>query len=1002
MLKRLEASEQTPLQRTLVKALVLLVLLVAGCYRLYHIDRAPPGPHYDEAAAALDALDVLDGQHTVFSPRSYGREMLFAYVLAPFVATLGPTRLALRLPTALAGTLTVLGVYCLVRELFGGQDRRQAQRLGGSALLASVLLALSFWHVVLSRISFRANYLPLVEVLCFLFLCRGARIGRSRDYAAGGFFLGLSLYTYTAARMLPVVVVLFLVTLLPTRQGRVFAQLHWRRWVLSGTVAFLVSVPLVVYFSTHPEDFVLRAKGVSVFSEHLHKGQFWNLLARSVAGNLALFGFRGDPDWTFNVPCQSGLDVVQALLFWLGIVLCLVRWRRPAYRFLLIWWLVMLLPSILAPDPIPHCLRAIGTLPVVCILSARSAKWLWSHMTLRLQRLGTAAPLALLVGLSCYLAWLGYNTWHSYFDVWLPRDQVYYAYYGHMADLAKQISCETDPQTVYLFPVNYDRRGDVYSEYSLELLHRGTVPVRYIAVDTPTVAHDLTKACQGKRRVHLIVWTHGEHVDADPRQVLPFMLERCGHVSEERAFRGYRIVTYELDSAAADLTTPLSFTAGNAVFDDQLRLVAWASEADVASGETALIALRWQALQHGSGNAVQAAVNEQASEKPAVAEDWKASLRLVDSHDRLVAQSDVMLLSNEHETSSQWVPGQEVTTYHQLSIPPGTFPSTCQIILVLYDPDTLNPAQVLTERDEGGHEGCRDLDLALSSLEIGRPLCSAAAELEEPLTSVLLAPNIELVGYELDRELVMPGEAMRLALYWHACGDISSEYSVALRLIGDGGETIGEWVEEPTYPTSEWQTGDWWRDWHNLRVAPDVPAGECEVVVSLCAEETERLPQVRLGKVEVQGRSSIYQEPSITHPMVVEFGQEFRLLGYDLGQEQVVASEALSLTLYWQTVAESDVSYTVFTHLLDGDSRIWGQKDSLPVGGALPTILWLPGEIIIDQYEILVDADAPAGEYEIEIGMYQADTNQRLTLRDDTGEVLGNRLLLDTKILVSH
>ncbi|MGC9335906.1 MAG: glycosyltransferase family 39 protein, partial [Anaerolineae bacterium] len=543
---------QRPLPRWAEVVSLLLILALAAAFRLYQIGQAPPGPHYDEAAAALDALDVLDGRHMVFSPRSYGREMLFVYVAAPFVALLGPTLLALRLPIAAVGILTVLATYLLGREIFH-QDRRQAQR---TALVAALFLALSFWHVALNHLSFRANYLPLVEVLCFTFLWRGMRTGHLRDYLASGFLLGLSLYTYAAARFVPVVVVVFFAGLLLTRQGRALALPHRRRWALLPLVALLVAAPLLAYFAGHPEQLLLRAKGVSLLNPILHQGDVWGLVVRSVLGNLGLFGFRGDPNWVYNIPGRPGLDPVMAALFWLGVLLCLVRWRRPACLFLLAWWSVMLLPSILAPDPIPHSLRAIGTLPAASILAAWALVSLSSALARRLRRLGPAVPLATGAALLLYAGWAGYDTWHSYFHDWLPRDEVYYAYYAHMADLAEQINRDTGAETVYLFPVNYDRRGEAYQEYPLELLHRGPVPFHYIIVDETTVARDLTAFCAGKRRIQLVVWTHGEHIDADPRQVLPFLLTRYGREVEERAFRGYRIVTYELSSAGVEFALP--------------------------------------------------------------------------------------------------------------------------------------------------------------------------------------------------------------------------------------------------------------------------------------------------------------------------------------------------------------------------------------------------------------------------------------------------------------
>jgi 4-amino-4-deoxy-L-arabinose transferase-like glycosyltransferase len=947
-----------------------LILIVAACFRIYQVGQVPPGPHYDEAAATLDALDVLDGRHTVFSPRSYGREMLFVYVAAPLIALLGPTRLALRLPVALVGVLTVLATYLLARELFDEEDRRQARWTG---LAAAMFLALSFWHLVLNHLSFRANYLPLIEVLCFFFLFRALRTGRLKDYLLSGFFLGLSLHTYTAARFVPLLVVLFAAALVLTREGRSLVIPSWRRWVLLALVALLVAAPLLIFFLTHPEAFLLRARGISIFSPDVHHGDFWGLLGQSVLGNLAQFGFKGDEHWVYNLPGRPGLDAIQAVLFWLGLALCLVRWRQPRYLFLLLWWAVMLLPSILAPDPIPHSLRAIGTLPVACILSARALAWLSSKPPLRRRRRQAIVLMALLVLFPCYLAWAGYNTWHSYFDVWLQRDEVYYAYYGHMADLAEQINGDTDPGGVYIFPVNYDRRGAEYREYPLELLHRGPVQFHYIVVDEASVARDLTGVIAGKNRVRLILWTHGDHVDADPRQVLPFLLEGWGRKTDERAFRGYRIATYELPCPAADLQ-PLELSTAQACFGTKLRLVAQAHDPRTPSGDTALVALQWQAQQ-------------------AMAHDYKASLRLLDAKGHLVGQGDTLLLSNEHQATSSWEPGQVVTTYHLLPIRPATLPGRYELHLILYDPATMRSVQLLDQQGASGGD-----NLVLGSMEISRPSCGSAVEPEVPLPAVRLTRGIELVGYDLERRVAVPRETIWLALHWLAQAEIARDYTAIIQLVDESGKVSAEWAERPAYPTSQWQAGDLWRDWHDLKIPPGVPAGEYRLVVRLAAAGTIEPTQADLGKVKVQARDCLFQAPAIGHSLVAQFGGHIRFLGYHLHEEQVKAGETLHLTLYCQALAECDVSYTVFTHLLDGNALIRGQSDGLPAAGALPTNLWLPQEIVIDQHDIPVSARAQPGSYFIEIGMYQAASGQRLAVQDEMGKALGDHLLLDSKI----
>jgi hypothetical protein len=117
-------------------------------------------------------------------------------------------------------------------------------------------------------------------------------------------------------------------------------------------------------------------------------------------------------------------------------------------------------------------------------------------------------------------------------------------------------------------------------------------------------------------------------------------------------------------------------------------------------------------------------------------------------------------------------------------------------------------------------------------------------------------------------------------------------------------------------------------------------------------------------------------------------------LGYDLSSEDVKPGDTLHLTLYWQALSEMQVSYTVFTHLLDANERTWGQMDSIPLRGEAPTTSWVSGEVIADEYDIAVDEGAPPGDYAIEIGMYDASTGQRLPVLAGGQLLEGDRLLL--------
>jgi hypothetical protein len=82
-------------------------------------------------------------------------------------------------------------------------------------------------------------------------------------------------------------------------------------------------------------------------------------------------------------------------------------------------------------------------------------------------------------------------------------------------------------------------------------------------------------------------------------------------------------------------------------------------------------------------------------------------------------------------------------------------------------------------------------------------------------------------------------------------------------------------------------------------------------------------------------------------------GGKIRLLGYNI-ESGFQPGDGIHLTLFWQCLEEMDERYTVFTHLVDGESHIRGQKDNEPAGGFYPTTGWRKGEIVRDQHDLTI------------------------------------------------
>ncbi len=148
--------------------LLIGIVLLATFLRFYRLPDLPPGLNFDEAGSGVAALDILRGTPHLWWRIGGGQEPLWPYLMAVSTRLWGNTALALRLPAALAGILTVAAVYPWVMALFK-DTHRQVHTL---AWLTALGLALSDWHLHFSRLSFRAILLPLFATLSFYFLWR--------------------------------------------------------------------------------------------------------------------------------------------------------------------------------------------------------------------------------------------------------------------------------------------------------------------------------------------------------------------------------------------------------------------------------------------------------------------------------------------------------------------------------------------------------------------------------------------------------------------------------------------------------------------------------------------------------------------------------------------------------------------------------------------------------------------------------------------------------------
>jgi len=384
-------------------------------------------------------------------------------------------------------------------------------------------------------------------------------------------------------------------------------------------------------------------------------------------------------------------------------------------------------------------------------------------------------------------------------------------------------------------------------------------------------------------------------------------------------------------------------------------------------------------------------------------EKYRVALRLRDKSGYVWASHDSEPLAGLRPFS-QLPLGATLWDSPGLLVPAGTPPGVYQLRLSLYSDPESPPLEVTSLEEPLGVEAM------LGEVKVVLPTRQPpiqALPVQHPGQADFKG-GMRLLGYSLGEGPYLSGEEIEVTLFWQALTKME-EYEVSLRLEDESGKTWAQEEKAPihgTYPTSQWPVDSLTRDPHRLLPPANLPPGHYHLLLGLYRLEDGkplaigrwpfwRAQELALTTIEVEGRPHSTEPPkAIQHPFWARLGDSVLFLGYDLASQESSPGGSLHLTLYWQALAQMETSYTVFTHLVDEEDRIWGQKDGVPGDWTLPTTSWIEGEYIEDEYEIPIKEEAPLGDYLIEIGMYDASTSVRLPIYDQEGNHIGDRLLL--------
>ncbi|MFQ3566484.1 MAG: hypothetical protein SNJ59_05755 [Aggregatilineales bacterium] len=379
-------------------ALALLAIVVLGAYfRLKDINLVPPEMTSDHVEMLLDVHRLFNGQTSVFFASNGGREAMQFYLLAVFsqIPGIGLNFLSLKLLNALESILTIVVVFFMGRAVIGPREHRLGTLVG---LLLAAFVAVSYWHVVITRFSERIVLMPLATAFLMIFLARALRSNQRSDFIWAGLAVGFGLYTYQAFRAVPLVLVAAagLMAMANLRDGSALRALVGNFAALAF-VALIVYLPLFSYSLQFPEDYWRRTSG-RLFSDEISQieDEAGNLIFRqptlaerldalqeyvpallvNFRNALLMYNWKGDVAWVQSAPSHPALDPIAGGLLIVGAAAWLFRIARrrgPVEWLVPLAFVIFLLPSVLAiarPIENPSATRISGTLPFVYLIAA--------------------------------------------------------------------------------------------------------------------------------------------------------------------------------------------------------------------------------------------------------------------------------------------------------------------------------------------------------------------------------------------------------------------------------------------------------------------------------------------------------------------------------------------------------------------------------------------------------------------------------------------------------
>ena len=383
------------------------IVLLALVLRLVSLTDIPPNVSPDEADNLQVIYHIIANTGPGFFEIDWTQAPAFnLYLSSWFMRVFGETIVGARMASVALSTLSLVVFYLVARQY----DLSKS-----AALAAAFLLATSLWYLHFSRTGWYNIHVALYALLVILTATLAIRRESLILFAVAGLFAALAMYGYFGGRAVIAALILYLPIALVLHEGN-------RKRLLAGYAIMLVTtfvlfLPHLSFALENWDRYNVRTKAVYIFNEQ-NRSQFGDKNSFEIIAEQTWDNVRGfillDPGAAHvglnarYIPGGQGfLDRLTGVLFWLGIVVSLVRWRRT-----LLWWVffvVMLFPAQILSDGTPDGARAIGAAPIFYLFVALGVHWLFELPFSKRWWFKSVAVVS--VALIAYLSVFSYFSW---------------------------------------------------------------------------------------------------------------------------------------------------------------------------------------------------------------------------------------------------------------------------------------------------------------------------------------------------------------------------------------------------------------------------------------------------------------------------------------------------------------------------------------------------------------------------------------------------------------